>query len=177
MSIIKSHGLTQAMLKEYFRYEPSTGNFHRLKLPARSGKLKLEEVAGSINTAGYVNIFILSVCYKAHRLAFLYMLGEIPDYIDHVDGNKANNKWDNLRPATKCQNGYNTKIRSDNTTGFKGLHKRGLYYQSQINIEGKHYSKMFRIDKFDSDEVARQAAIDWLVTLREEHHKEFARHS
>lgn len=176
MSIIKSHGLTQAMLKEYFRYEPSTGNFHRLKLPARSGKLKLEEVAGSINTAGYVNIFILSICYKAHRLAFLYMLGEVPDYIDHVDGNKANNKWENLRPATKCQNGYNAKVRVDNTTGVKGLCKQGLYYQSQLNIAGKHYTKLFRISKFKSDEEAKQTATDWLVKMRAEHHKEFARH-
>jgi hypothetical protein len=176
MSNTKSGGLTQTTLKEYFRYEPTTGNFHRLKLPARSGKLKLEEVAGSINSSGYINIFIMNVCYKAHRLAFLYMLGEIPEYIDHVDGDRTNNKWDNLRPATKNQNGYNTKVRSDNTTGVKGLHKRGIYYQAQINIQGKHFSKLFRIDNYDSDDLAKKSAEDWLIRVREEHHKEFARH-
>lgn len=176
MSSTKSGKLTQQTLKEYFRYEPLTGNFHRLKLPARSGKLKLEQVAGSVNSQGYINIFILKVCYKAHRLAFLYMLGEIPEYIDHIDGDKTNNKWDNLRPATKCQNGYNTRRRCDNTTGVKGVTERGIYYQAQININKRHYSKLFRVSNFESKEVALKAASDWLINVRKEHHGQFAKH-
>ena len=71
----------------------------------------------------------------AHRLAFLYMTGEWPKQeIDHVDGDRTNNRWSNLREADHSQNKYNTGLRGHNTTGF-----RGVYFRKN---EGKWHARI-----------------------------------
>jgi hypothetical protein len=173
MSNTDRKNLTQTTLKEYLSYSPETGIFTRIK---SSRKTRVGEIAGSLMTTGYITIRVMSLAYQAHRLAFLYMLGEIPEYVDHIDGNRANNKWDNLRPATSQQNGYNAKVRSDTTTGVKGISDRNRYYQASINIPGRRVLNCFRKDKYDSDDLAKKAAENWLISMREVYHKEFARH-
>lgn len=60
--------------------------------------------------------------YLAHRLAFLYMTGAWPDCdVDHINLDRADNRWGNLRQATRSQNMANGKLRSSNTSGFKGV--------------------------------------------------------
>jgi len=102
--------LTQARLKEVFHYDPESGVFTRLK----------GRGAGS-NHAGYLYLSIDQTQYLAHRLAFLYMLGGMPERVDHRDCNKRNNAWANLRPATAGQNMHNVGRRKDNASGVKGV--------------------------------------------------------
>jgi hypothetical protein len=78
--------------------------------------------AGSICHNGYLKIFINNKHYYAHRLAWLYTYGYMPDReVDHINHDKSDNRISNLRLATRNQNSFNTSIRSDNTSGIKGV--------------------------------------------------------
>jgi hypothetical protein len=74
---------------------------------------------------GYIVVGLLNVNYRAHRLAWLIVHGEpVPPIIDHDDGNPLNNRIDNLKDLTQSQNLFKASIRSDNTSGFKGIDVR-----------------------------------------------------
>lgn len=113
--------LTAARLRDLLHYDPKTGNFvWRVK---HGRKVVPGKTAGCLeSTRGYVVIRIDGKGYKAHRLAFLYQTGEMPTaQIDHRDGVKTNNSWDNLRPATVAENGRNRRPGDGNTSGVCGV--------------------------------------------------------
>jgi len=122
---MKKPTLTIERLKQAYLYMPETGEFLRLQeTNSFGGKAKVGSVAGARNANGYLRIGIDRKLYWAHRLAWFYMTGEWPKRdIDHIDLDKSNNRWSNLREATKSQNQANTQKRSDNTSGFKGVCK------------------------------------------------------
>ena len=79
--------LIQDRLKELFSYDPLTGVFINLQ---SSGKRKAGNIAGSKHNAGYVKIFADGASYLAHRLAHLYMTGELPtEHMDHINHSEA----------------------------------------------------------------------------------------
>jgi hypothetical protein len=127
-------------------------------------------VAGTVSANGYIIIKIKGKVYLAHRLIFLLHHGYLPAYIDHIDGNKLNNRIENLREATKTENGLNQKIRVDSKTGVKGVtwHKTNKKYHAQLKVNGviKH------IGYFDDIDSASQA----ITQERNKHHGEFANH-
>jgi hypothetical protein len=79
------------------------------------------------------------VC-TTHRLAFLYMTGQIPRLVDHANRIKHDNRWANLRTATTAQNVYNRTVRCDASTGLKGVRyrKEKNLYQAYIRLDGKY---------------------------------------
>ena len=114
--------LTVERLRECLEYEPVSGLFIRVynRNPNFVGK-----IAGSRKKEGkntYIRIRIDGNDYYAHRLAFLYMTGEWPDIVDHIDRNGINNSWDNLRNVDKSINGHNRGENKNNTSGIKGVH-------------------------------------------------------
>lgn len=98
--------LSQARLQEILHYDPDTGLF-----TWRTGVGTASEGAragGSSN--GYVSIQVDCKRYYAHRLAFLYMTGAWPTgVVDHRNNNPSDNRWGNLRDATRRQNALNRK--------------------------------------------------------------------
>lgn len=126
--------LIQARAKAYFNYDPDTGlmslrerdrqeftcdlAYHRHK--SRVGKF-----AGSPNNEGYIKLHIDGAYYTAHRVAWLIMTGEVvpyPDFeIDHINGNRSDNRWANLRKVTKSENQRNAGQRVNNTSGVHGV--------------------------------------------------------
>jgi hypothetical protein len=102
-------------------YDPYTGLFKWRE--SGKGRPKVPDWwPGQKTHWGYFVIAINRLQFFTHRLAFLYMMGRGPqEDVDHIDGDRANNRWGNLREATGSQNKYNTGLRGHNTTGFRGV--------------------------------------------------------
>jgi hypothetical protein len=126
-------------LKELLGYDPEAGVF--VWLVSRGSALKGRRAGCVDDTNGYTLIRIDGEQYRAHRLAILWMTGEWPeDQTDHINGDRADNRWGNLREATNAQNQRNTnKLRSDNTSGLKGVcwDKAAGKWKAAININGQ----------------------------------------
>lgn len=133
-----SSGLAQSLLTEVLNYDPETGVFTR-KI-ARSNNHKAGDVAGYVSKKdGYRHIWVGERTYSAARLAWLYMTGEWPQHtVDHIDLNRTNDCWSNLRAATQAQNVANRGKPKSNKTGFKGVSrlKNGRFYAC-IKFKGK----------------------------------------
>ena len=131
--------LTQLELKRVWNYNPATGLFTRLM--SNNNFVKVGDIAKSHNGEGYVQIGINRIYYGAHRLAFLYMIGKWPDIqCDHINGIRDDNRWDNLRQATKTINAQNTHgLRTDNTSGYAGVtwSKQKQKWDAQIKVNSK----------------------------------------
>ena len=111
--------LTQAILKFWFFYDQTTGVFVRTK---NKGRAKQGQKAGTIHSSGYEVIRINDKLYKSHRLAWLYEYGVWPDQIDHINGNKKDNRLCNLRLISASENMQNRhKPNPNNTSGYKGV--------------------------------------------------------
>jgi len=121
-------------------YDPDEGTFewnsYRSGVPKSKGKN-----AGTFNKGnGYIFIGIDYKSYTAHRLAWFYMTGNWPkDQIDHMDGNRTNNKFSNLREATPTQNSGNSRGNANTLTGRKGVTISAGKYTAQIQHKGKSY--------------------------------------
>jgi len=108
-------------LKEVLDYNPETGLFI---WKISTGCISKGNVAGCpCKKHNYRLIRIDKVLYRANRLAWFYMTGEWPENdIDHKDTDKLNDKFENLRPATRLQNQGNHNLSKRNSSGFKGVH-------------------------------------------------------
>jgi hypothetical protein len=105
---MKTTSLTQNRLHELLIYDQTTGVFTRAK--AVNGRTKKGEIAGRKNADGYVVISVDNVTHVAHRLAFLWVTGEHPSHelqVDHINGKRDDNRWENLRLVTANENQHN----------------------------------------------------------------------
>ena len=157
--------LTHEELLDALKYDAETGIFTWLK--PKANRVKTGDIAGTIRKAtGYVAICVGSKFYMAHRLAWFYVHGTWPDnFIDHIDMNKANNRLENLRAATKSQNQANTLVRRDSKSGVKGVRfdrKRNKY---KALILGK------QIGRFDTVEEATAAYAKAAAIIFGEYHR------
>ncbi|MFM8899174.1 MAG: HNH endonuclease signature motif containing protein [Burkholderiales bacterium] len=123
-------------LKQWLSYEPETGVFRWLK-PPKPG-IKVGAVAGSITRNGYRRIQICGRSYRANRLAWMFSHGVEPVWlVDHIDGNRANDRIANLRDvsaATNSQNRHGAQL--NNKTGILGVCKVGKGYRASIQVNG-----------------------------------------
>ena len=140
--------ITQNELKELLHYDPSTGLFKR-KVKTSSNALA-GDIAGHIHKAtGYVYISVLGKRYRAHRLAFLYMEGYIPEEVDHQNHIKSDNRFNNLASATRITNSRNMAIRSDNKSGYLGVSwcKSNNAWVSKITVNKRVMTLGYSKDK------------------------------
>lgn len=159
--------LSQDYLKECLYYNPETGVFTWNNRPISHFKNQMYQdiwnlkysntESGYTNVAGYLSICINYKRYLAHRLAFLYVEGYIPENgIDHIDRNRLNNKWSNLREVSQSCNLQNCNLRKNNTSGINGVswHKNKNKWVSYIviNYETKHIGIF---DNFNDAVMAR----------------------
>lgn len=150
---------------EHFRYEDGA-LYWKVNVKGR----KSGDRIGSLRPDGYRRLMLNGKLFFEHRIIFLMHNGFLPEFIDHIDGNRANNRIENLREATKQQNGFNQKIAKRNISGVKGvcwIKKRNKWLvQLMINYKCKH------IGYFEKIELAELAAQE----ARSKYHGEFANH-
>ena len=150
---------TYERVRELLSYDPETGSFMRLK---RMGSYHPGPVTGGRTEHGYVNITIDGMRNYAHRLAFLLMTGEWPTkHIDHINGDRADNRWANLRQATHSQNLANRGPTKRNKSGFKGVVAKRDKWIAAIQWKGKPY----RAGPFESKEQAAEAYREMALRL------------
>lgn len=101
--------------------------------------------------------------WRMHRLIALLRKCDIEDMeIDHINGDTLDNRWENLRLVNSTQNKHNSSIRSDNTSGYKGVtwHKQNQCWVAQIHVNGKHLSLGAHDTPLEAAKAYNQAAID-----------------
>ena len=129
--------ITAEQLREVLSYNPETGRFSWRKT-LRLGHVGKE--AGSLRPTGYISINVHKRLYQAHRLAWLYIHGRWPEtYIDHINGEKSDNRLSNLREASQSQNIANSRVSAANKTGFKGVSfdKSKQKFRACLGMAGK----------------------------------------
>lgn len=115
--------------------------------------------AGRIEKKGYRGIGINRIRYRSNRLAWLWMTGSWPEHqIDHRNRNHADDRWDNLRPATNAQNKRNAKVRKDSETGLKGVCRHGCGWRARIQTDGKRRVLGYFSTKEEARAAYRRAA-------------------
>jgi len=154
--------ITLDRLKELLIYDPETGIFRWKK--ARRGCLA-NSIAGSATDQDYWHLMLDGKNYKAHRLAWLYMTGEWPVAdTDHIDGCRSNNKFKNLRQASRAQNNVNS-IATWAASGFRGVYFQKNTKKWRVKAGDRH------VGYFDTREEGREA---YLAAIKERY-GEFAR--
>ena len=150
--------ITQERLKELVSYNPDTGVFtwnKNIKGGAQAGCK-----AGSVFKSGYVYLGLDGKSYTAHRLVWLYVSGTIPMLIDHINRDKADNRLCNLRVSSHSENGHNSNIRCNNTSGYTGVSKAGEKWNAYITVNRKR----FNLGYFATPEAANDAYTKAKVT-------------
>lgn len=157
--------LTQECLNELFEYR--NGDLY-WKITCAS-RIKDGKKAGTLSSRGYTNIVINGRSYKLHRLIFLMHKGFLPNCIDHIDGNPANNLIENLREATYAQNQLNARTRINSKSKIKCVswEAKTNKWRVRMMVNGvcKYFGEYKDIDyaKFVAD------------AMRHKYHGEFAR--
>jgi hypothetical protein len=155
-SKMKNTDITAQTLRGLLDYDPDTGIFRWLV--SRSG-IQMGAVAGtgSVSDCGYIRIKVNGTKFRAHRLAWLYTHGTWPDHqIDHINGNRADNRIANLRDVSQSTNMQNqTRPQKSNTSGFLGVSwhigKKRWDARISVNERSQH------LGSFDTAEEAHAA--------------------
>lgn len=156
--------LTKERLRSLLTYNPELGEFTRNH---QQGPCLAGSVAGSPNEHGYVRICIDGCYARAHRLAWFWTYDSWPSVVDHINGNRSDNRIANLREAPGWRNAANKGRSKNNKSGFKGVTLKKKRWQAQIAKDGTSY----HLGTFDTPESAHQA----YVTAARQLFGEFAR--
>jgi len=148
--------VNKELLNEIFHYED--GNLIWKKKIAHN--TIIGKIAGRTYDIGYKSIGLYGKEYMSHRLVFMFHHGYFPKEVDHIDGNKSNNRIENLRPATHSENLKNQKIRTTNVSGHKnvGWVKREQKWRVRITVNFKDKHIGYFSDRELADLVAVEAA-------------------
>lgn len=134
--------ITQSILQYFLNYDASTGVFVWRNKPNR--RITVGGIASCQKRDGhYLVIGLKGKSHLAHRLAWLYEYNEMPDCeIDHINGNKQDNRISNLRTCSSSENKCNRPMSAKNTSGFKGVSfcKRENKFRAYIKKDKKYIS-------------------------------------
>lgn len=132
-SLKKAPKLTAERLREVLHYDPETGVFTWKVSTCR--RMRAGQVAGCLDNTGYLKVSVDSCRHLLHRLAWLYVTGQWPDSsIDHINRERSDNRFVNLREASGSENQQNSKVSIRNTSGHKGVSYLGGKWKAQISL-------------------------------------------
>ena len=134
--------ITQKRLKELTDYNADTGIFTwNNKTGVGRPKARQGEACTNVNGNGYIRIGIDHKRYMAHKLAWLYVYGEMPKEVDHINHIRNDNRLCNLREITHQDNCKNMTVHPSNKSGVTGVSEtRSGTYIARIMVEGKYLS-------------------------------------
>lgn len=162
------------LLRQLLRYEPETGKlfwrargarwfpdgYHSRTSYAKSWNAQYaDKEAFTAKTNGYPYGAMFCTNFFAHRLIWKLVTGDDPEQVDHINGDRADNRWPNLRNVSNLENARNRKILDRNTSGHTGVYreKRTQRWVAYINGNGKK-KHLGTFDAFDEAVAARRKA-------------------
>jgi hypothetical protein len=148
--------MTPDRLKGLLSYDPSTGVF--VRLVRTSNRVRVGDAAGSRDANGYLCIRVGGKTVKAHRLAWLYMHGCWPTgEVDHINGDKSDNRIANLRDVSKSVNQQNRR-------SVRGYSRDGGRWKAQIRANGR----CLHLGCFSTEQEAHAAYLAAKVNFHEQ---------
>lgn len=134
------------------------------------GSKKEGDLAGYNHPDGAKRVRFNKILWLEHRLIFYIFYKYLPEFIDHIDGDRLNNSIENLREATRSENNRNSRIKKNNSSGVKGVS-----WCSDIKkwrVRCRYLNKEHSFGLFDDLELAELVSIE----VRNLYHGSFARH-
>lgn len=166
----------QELFNKYFWYTEDSCSFLKWKIsPSEKANVKENDDAGWLTSHNYWSVQLLGKSFRVHRVIYEMHFGEIPEgySIDHLNGNRQENKISNLRLVTHKENNRNQQMYKNNKTGFTGVtfwedsSGRGGYRATVYLETGKKKTKYFSCLKY-GDKVALDLASEWRMLLLNE---------
>lgn len=164
--------VTQSILIEILYYNPAGGKLFWKHRPQKyfpnyksykqwNGAWENKEAFTAFDKKGYKVGAIFNKSYKAHRIIWILITGENPIQIDHINGNKSDNLFDNLRNVSNKINHKNMGIQKNNKSGFSGIYwaKREKRWVAKITIDRKEIGLGYFLNKEDAIEARLKAQI------------------
>ena len=145
--------LSAAYVRSILRYDARTG---RIYWRRNGGRARTGKRAGTVSGRGYRYVQIDGIKYAEHRIIWLIVKGRWPSkHLDHIDTDSINNKFGNLRQAGGTQNQANTRRRSDNLSGIKGVYWNPSRHKWQVQIQvGRRKRFLGRFAKHEKKKAA-----------------------
>ena len=157
---ITPNSLSAEYVRTRLDYERDTGHFRWRPVPAFTKQWNAKhagKIAGGPASYGYWRIIIDHRGYLAHRIAWLWVTGELPTAdIDHRNGVRDDNRWENLRCATRGENAQNICTPKHNTSGLIGAFRNHKRWMSQIQVDGV----LRYLGTYDTPEEAHAAYLE-----------------
>jgi len=150
----------QAELAELFRYDAASGQLFWNPRPDDISWNKVfgDRPAGCIDSKGYIRIRTKGAVWVAHRVIWKLIHGVDPDFIDHINGIRNDNRIENLRSVTQTENARNTGRKRHNTSGVSGVHwvAKDQRWLATIHDKGKRIN-LGQYRNFEDAVAARRA--------------------
>lgn len=135
------------VLRQLLRYEPETGNLFWQARPVESFATQMQaktwntrfagRKAFTARAVGYPHGRINGKAHLAHRVIWAMQTGSWPQHqVDHINGDRSDNRWVNLREATEAQNQWNKGVRKDCASGYKGVRRVRGKWQARLRTNG-----------------------------------------
>lgn len=162
-------------VRRLVNYDPLTGNFTWRPRPENkswSARWAGKKAFTAVDSNGYFQAEMLGRKIRAHRAAWIYCMGHIPDQIDHINGNRQDNRLSNLRSVSNRDNNRNFGVPKNNKSGVMGVRveKRTGKWVAQI-ANNNRFMHLGTFDNYFDAVCARKSA-----EVRHGFHKNHGRH-